>query len=203
MTTIQDVKRRAVEGSFVLAAEKVFGEKGYESAHMQEVAAEAECAIGTLYLYFKSKDDLFNAMVTRHTNAIAEILTVALAQGKDPLDKLRRKTEAILSYFNDHKAFFRLFYTASPGGRAYVRSNLRDGALESYLDFKRKEEAVVRKGQAKGQIRDDISAAELVEFIHGVTISTLARWSAGDGESDRDEQLRLLWSFLHGGLGAR
>jgi len=203
MGSIREVRRRAVEESFVLAAEKVFGEKGYESAHMQDVADEAGCAIGTLYLYFKSKDEFFNAMVTRHTNAIAEMLTVAFEQGKDPLDKLRRKTEAILSYFNDHKTFFRLFYTASPGGRAYVRSNLRDDALESYLDFKRKEEAVVRKGQAEGQFRDDISAAELVEFIHGVTISTLARWSAEDGETDHGEQLRLLWSFLYGGLGSR
>ncbi len=203
MGAIRDIKRQVVGNTFVLAAEKVFGEKGYESAHMQDVAAEAGCAIGTLYLYFKSKDDLFNAMVTRHTNAIAEMLTAAFEQGKDPLDKLRRKTEAILSYFNDHKTFFRLFYTASPGGRAHVRSNLRDGALEAYLDFKRKEEAVIRKAQAQGQIRDDIAAAELVEFIHGVTISTLARWSAGDGETDRGEQLRLLWSFLYGGLGAR
>ncbi|GMV83107.1 MAG: hypothetical protein AMXMBFR7_42910 [Planctomycetota bacterium] len=203
MKTIRDVRRRAVAESFVLAAEKVFGEKGYENTHMQDVAEEAGCAIGTLYLYFKSKDDFYSAMVTRHTNAIAEMLTVAFEQGKDPLDKLRRKTEAILSYFNDHKTFFRLFYTASPGGRAYVRSNLRDDALESYLDFKRKEEAVVRKGQAEGQFRDDISAAELVEFIHGVTISTLARWSAEDGETDPGEQLRLLWAFLYGGLGAR
>ncbi|MCZ7645888.1 MAG: hypothetical protein M5U26_11485 [Planctomycetota bacterium] len=106
-----------------------------------------------------------------------------------------------MPHFNEHKTFFRLFYTASPGGRAFVRSNLRDEALEAYLAFKAKEEKVVREGQAMGRIRNDMSSAELVEFIHGVTVSTLARWSIEGGEKDRGKQMRLLWGFLYGGMG--
>ena len=47
------------------AAEKVFFKKGYESATMNEIARAAELGKGTLYLYFKGKDDVHRAIVEK------------------------------------------------------------------------------------------------------------------------------------------
>ena len=47
------------------AAERVFEDKGFESSKMGEIAEVAELSKGTLYLYFKNKNDLFLAMSTR------------------------------------------------------------------------------------------------------------------------------------------
>ncbi|MCZ7645887.1 MAG: TetR/AcrR family transcriptional regulator [Planctomycetota bacterium] len=90
MRELRVAKRRAASVSFVSAAEKVFGEKGYERAHMKDVAEEAGCATGTVYLYFKNKEDLFNALGTSHTNAIARTLLAAFKQGRDPLERLKK-----------------------------------------------------------------------------------------------------------------
>ncbi|MBI2899838.1 MAG: TetR/AcrR family transcriptional regulator [Planctomycetes bacterium] len=58
----KDAKRRAI----VRAAIKCFAKKGYDGTTLDEVGALAEVAKGTLYLYFKSKADLFAALLLEH-----------------------------------------------------------------------------------------------------------------------------------------
>jgi AcrR family transcriptional regulator len=193
-------KREATTDAFVAAAEKIFGRKSYEGASMQDIAREAGCATGTLYLYFTNKEKLFNAVITRHSVAIAECLRQAFASSSNPLEQLRRKTEAILDYFAEHRVFFRIFYTAGPGGKIDLQSHLKDTPLREYQAFKQIQTEVVRKGQAQGCLRKDIPAEELVEFIHSVEVGTLARWSTGRHLPSRDEQLRILWGLQTHGL---
>jgi len=109
----------------------------------------------------------------------------------------------MLRYFNEHLAFFRIFYTAAPGGRAHLPSNLRGDALEAYLDSKALAVKSVHAGQAKGLFRKDVSASELVEFTDAVLVVTLARWSLEERPPSSDAQFDLLWKLVTGGLGAR
>ncbi|MCI5131850.1 MAG: TetR/AcrR family transcriptional regulator, partial [Candidatus Electrothrix sp. EH2] len=45
------------------AAEQLFAEKGYHNASMQEIAEQAEFAVGTLYKFFKNKEDMYRALM--------------------------------------------------------------------------------------------------------------------------------------------
>jgi AcrR family transcriptional regulator len=49
----------------MVAARRVFSEKGFSKATMEDIAREAELSAGTLYLYFKSKDELFSSLSIR------------------------------------------------------------------------------------------------------------------------------------------
>lgn len=57
------------------AAEKLFFSKGFDSVSMEEIAKEVELGKGTLYLYFKSKDSLFFAIISRKWIEFGKILT--------------------------------------------------------------------------------------------------------------------------------
>lgn len=193
-------RREAMAQAFVEAAEAEIGARGYDGATMAGIARVAGCAPGTLYLYFSSKEDLFNAMVTRHVVAVAAEVGQALSSRAGPLERLRRKTAALIRYFDSHQAFFRIFYSAGPGGRAHLASNLREGALAAYMKVKRRETAVLREAQRAGLVRKDIGAAELTEFIHGVNVTTFARWSLAPNPPPMREQEALLWGLVTGGL---
>ena len=56
-------RSEARPGEILAAASHLFVERGYAATRMEEIAAEAGVTKGTLYLYFKSKEDLFRAMV--------------------------------------------------------------------------------------------------------------------------------------------
>ncbi|MCZ7683200.1 MAG: TetR/AcrR family transcriptional regulator [Sandaracinaceae bacterium] len=63
------------------AAERVFGDKGAAVATMDEVADAAAVSKGTLYLYFKSKDDLFVALTHRPLETVLARFEELVAQG--------------------------------------------------------------------------------------------------------------------------
>lgn len=72
------------------AAERVFFDQGLAAATMDEVASRAGLGKGTLYLYFRNKDDLRMGVATRHQAALLQRMAEAHADAADGLDELRR-----------------------------------------------------------------------------------------------------------------
>ena len=63
---IQERKKRERERrrqQIMVAAKNVFAQKGFNKATMEDIAKEAELSPGTLYLYFKNKEELYKALV--------------------------------------------------------------------------------------------------------------------------------------------
>lgn len=56
------IQRKVRRSQIIGAAKKVFSEKGFNGATMEDIAREAELSSGTLYLYFSSKDELYAAI---------------------------------------------------------------------------------------------------------------------------------------------
>jgi AcrR family transcriptional regulator len=78
---IQERKEREKERrrqQIMVAAKRVFTEKGFSSATMEDIAASAELSAGTLYLYFKSKDELYASLSLR----VLQYLNIRLEQLK-------------------------------------------------------------------------------------------------------------------------
>jgi AcrR family transcriptional regulator len=76
------------------AAERVFYERGLEAATMEDVAAAAELGKGTLYLYFRNKDDLRWAMAARRQEALLAVMSRAHDGAESGLDELRQLLRA-------------------------------------------------------------------------------------------------------------
>ena len=90
----QEARReRLVEAAMQLGASG-----GYEAVQMREVAAKADVALGTLYRYFSSKDQLLVAVLARWARELQQRLVVRPPQASDPADRLvevfRRATRA-------------------------------------------------------------------------------------------------------------
>lgn len=89
----------------VLAAQKVFFSKGFELATMDDIAAEAELSKGTLYLYFKSKEDLHMAVARKSIQLLRKHTTQATEGEGNAIEKLGRMGRAAIEFsqtFPDH-----------------------------------------------------------------------------------------------------
>jgi AcrR family transcriptional regulator len=82
----------------ILAAEKVFFRKGFDYTTMDHIAEEAELSKGTLYLYFKSKEDLHMA-VARKSIHILRTVTLKATEGEgNAIEKLGRMGRATIEF---------------------------------------------------------------------------------------------------------
>ena len=71
------------------AALELFSEKGYHNVSMHEIAQRAEFAVGTVYKFFKNKEDLYKALITGKVVEYHRVLKEALNQQKDIASLLR------------------------------------------------------------------------------------------------------------------
>ena len=82
----------------VLAAEKVFFSKGFDLSTMDDIAEEAELSKGTLYLYFKNKEDLHMAVARKSIHLLRSITLKAAAGEGNALEKLGRMGRATIEF---------------------------------------------------------------------------------------------------------
>ena len=82
------------------AAQKVFLEKGFYSATIEHIAREAELSIGTIYLYFKTKEELFASLNLKTIETYDQGLDkIAADPALSPEDKLRRAWALLKTVF--------------------------------------------------------------------------------------------------------
>ncbi|HZE21639.1 MAG TPA: helix-turn-helix domain-containing protein, partial [Desulfobaccales bacterium] len=82
------------------AARRLLDQQGLEALTMEEIAAAAGVAKGTLYLYFQSKDDLIQALITMVGKNILKDLEAALQAPGEPPEKLKRIVTVLVEYLN-------------------------------------------------------------------------------------------------------
>src|SRR4029078_4764208 len=91
------------------AAMRVIARKGMAAATMQEIAEEAGVAKGTIYLYFRDRDELvektFETAITRLIARVEE----ALEQESTVKEKIRAAMSAKFLFFRENREFFRLY----------------------------------------------------------------------------------------------
>jgi AcrR family transcriptional regulator len=84
------------------AAAKLFASHRFHEARMEDVAALAEVGKGTLYRYFKDKEQLYLALLDRAATGLQQRLREALAEAHGPRERLTAVVEGLLDYF-DHQ----------------------------------------------------------------------------------------------------
>src|ERR1700687_5317834 len=100
-------RERHARGQAILAAAaKVFAKHGLEGATIEMVAREAEVAVGTIYLYYSSRDDLYlNLIAARAVHLRARYLGI-FERRLEPLDELKAIASAYLDYLRESREIF-------------------------------------------------------------------------------------------------
>jgi AcrR family transcriptional regulator len=125
------------------AANQVFGEKGYRQATMDDVAKKLGVSKGALYLYFASKEELFEAIARAEPLAFKEILYSTFSENTEPLESAGEFFDRMLKRYGSNSGLsFEIFSEAShnPGLRRVLKKTQDEYAatLMNYLEEGRK-----------------------------------------------------------------
>ena len=123
--SIQQRKQReriARRQAILEAAAAVFAKHGLDSATIEMVAREAEVAVGTIYLYFSSRDDLFLQLTAERIDALVARYTDIQSSRLAPLDELCAMARAYIEYLNNSRELFLIHQSV---GYARIRKRLK------------------------------------------------------------------------------
>jgi TetR/AcrR family transcriptional regulator len=98
------------------AAIDVFSEKGFDKATMDDIAARANVAKGTIYYHFKSKEELFLFLVEEGVELLREGVDSKLSQDMAPAEKLELIVREQVSFFGRYSDFCVILLREAWGG---------------------------------------------------------------------------------------
>jgi len=155
----QRQKIEAREACILAAAGHVFSEAGFEGARMVDIARRAEIAEGTLYLYYKNKQDLLEAVVAKFWGDLTVGAENAIDTAHPPLAQL----EALASYHL--QAIIDDFAIV---GFTYRGTNNQDGERRAQIrHYVRVFDQILARGIDRGDVRSDIIIWQARDVFYG------------------------------------
>jgi AcrR family transcriptional regulator len=139
------------------AAERIFFARGFSGATMDEVAEEAELSKGTLYLYFRSRDDLQFAIFMRGMDLLMKMMNQRLKPQEDGYHNLLAMAWAFIRFSREYPDYFRLFMHFESSRVKGL--NIDQKQVQLYLKEQSPLAMVgsqVRKGIGDGSLRSDL-----------------------------------------------
>jgi AcrR family transcriptional regulator len=144
------------------AAQRVFFEKGLSTATMDEIAETAELSKGTLYLYYKSKEDLYLAVMMRGMEILLEMFA-EVARSNDSVPKLLiRLRDAYTAYFNNHRDYFRMMhFLQTPQFHKQVDDEMRRNCGTLNRRIWDLVNGILQRGIDEGILRNNLNPVEV------------------------------------------
>ena len=165
-------KDRSKHDQILQAAIKVFAKKGFFNSKVSEIAREANVADGTIYLYFKNKDDILISLFEEMVNLINQRMEAELSKVEDPLEKLRIFVTQHLSLLKENKHLAEVMQIELRQSSKFMRRYVPVKFLQ-YLDMIGK---IIEEGQQKGIIREDVIPAIAKRAIFGALDEMSLYW---------------------------
>ena len=181
MTTTQPRQARAIERRELLldAAARVFAQRGYADAQMDEIAAAADTSKGGLYFHFPTKEALIAAVIGRAGDMLRQRVTRAMADaGSDPVARAEAALATLVETLTAHRSLARALASETIGGAAAPRqrvAEIEDEFVELIAVELHRALELGRLRRLDGPLDPELTARAWV----GMVQSTLAAWAGG------------------------
>jgi AcrR family transcriptional regulator len=177
------------------AAETVFAEHGYHDASIVKITEAAKIAQGTFYLYFESKQQVFEELVRDLNRRVRHAMSQRAAQGRNRAERERLGFRGYFEFVAEHPAVYRIIRQAEIVAPDILR--------EHYERISRGYVKGLRVAMADGEI--GLSDPVVLSWVlMGIGEIVGARWVLwGESDTVPDEVFEQVMTFVERGLAAR
>lgn len=176
--------------SILTAARAVFARKGYEAALVDDIAEEAGIAKGTVYLYFRSKQEIYFAALLEELQRFHEQSVEAVKFARGARAKIRAFGEVAIENCRTHRDFLRIYLSE------FHRPKALAGVQRQRLNLLA---SILEEGIAAGEIKAlhvHAAAAALFDLVRGMLERQLLGESKLSPEQDLEFTLEVIWSGI-------
>ncbi|HWB83702.1 MAG TPA: helix-turn-helix domain-containing protein [Bryobacteraceae bacterium] len=179
------------------AARTVFSRKDYAATAVEDIAEQARIAKGTLYLYFRSKEDIYLAALARDVRELAVQARREMERAGTLRRKLRAFFRARLEYSKKHEDFLRIYLAEY--GSMFVKSPLRKELCNLSRENMRYIATVVEEAARRGEIRrvpSGATAALIFDVARGLLERRLLGWKEFQTRNEIEFAVDLICSGI-------
>jgi len=180
------------------AATDVFAERGYFNAQVADVARAAGVAAGTVYLYFRSKDDLLVSIFERGMRDALAAGRAAGAALKDPRERLRRFARLHLAWLGRDRNLAVVFQVELRQSTKFME-RFSSTLLRDYLGLIRD---TIADGQRQGLFRADIKPTVAAKILFGALDEMATNWILSKRRYSLEADADTVVDLFMNGVGA-
>jgi TetR/AcrR family fatty acid metabolism transcriptional regulator len=181
------------------AAVRVFARQGFYQSTIAQIAKEAGVADGTIYLYFKNKDDILVQFFSYRTKQVFESFREEVDRAETSADKLRNLVRRHLTEFQRDRDGAVVYQVETHQSSRLAEDQIREMS-QMYRDLISE---IVEQGQQEGTIRKDLYVGLVKRFIIGAVDEVINTWLHSNGEYDLVSMADPLVELFMTGIGQR
>jgi AcrR family transcriptional regulator len=182
------------------AARTLFAQKGFEATTTREIAESADVGAGTLFLYFKTKEEILVLLFREEMGHTLDAAFAALPTKKSLLEQVLHVFNAVIAYHEQNVELARIFVKELQ----FVAGRLRQEANAFLADWYERLTELIERAQQRGELRADVPPLPLARNCVALYFFQLKQWLNGDLSREKlAARLRLtlevqLWGLLQG-----
>ena len=179
------------------AAVKVFAKQGFYGSTIAQIAREAGVADGTIYLYFKNKDDILVQFFEFKTKQVFDRFQKIVSKSDNALEKLTQLIRRHLNEFERDRNMAVVYQSETRRNSPLVKEQIRQMS-KMYLDIVAE---IVEQGQVEGCFRKDLYLGLVKRYILGAVEEVISTWIRSGGKYDLVAMADPLVDLLIRGIG--
>ena len=179
------------------AAVKVFARHGFRQSTVAQIAKEAGVADGTIYLYFKNKDDILVQFFSSKAKQVFDCFRAEVGRGASSAEKLRNLVRVHLGEFQRDPDMAVVYQIETHQSSRLAEDQIREMA-KMYQDILAE---IVEQGQQEGAIRKDLYVGLVKRFILGAVEETIGTWLHSGRSYDLTSMADPLVDLFMRGIG--
>ena len=180
------------------AAVKVFARQGFHQSTVAQIAKEAGVADGTIYLYFKNKDDILVQFFSFRAKQVFERFREAVDGAQNSRDKLRNLVHRHLAEFQRDRDGAVVYQVETHQSSRLAEAQIKEMS-KMYRDLISE---IIEQGQQEGTIRKDLYVGLVKRFIIGAVDEVINTWLHSNGEYDLVSMADPLVELFMKGIGS-
>lgn len=190
-------KKAAKKESILQAAIEVFGKSSFQKSSISEIAKRANVAEGTIYQYYKNKEDLFFSIPIQKTIEFSKEVDLHLQGITGTFNQIRKFIWYYLYFFKTNPEYGRILMLEMRVSRSFVKTktyNFLKKSISRILE-------IIREGQNEGTIRKDVNIYILRQLVLGILEHVVTRWILQGGKYDLMEYYEDITKLVIDGIG--
>jgi TetR/AcrR family fatty acid metabolism transcriptional regulator len=166
------LKKAIKKQLIVRSAIEVFSQHGFRNSSISEIARKANVAEGTIYQYFKNKEDLFFSIAVEKTKEFCRELDLHLEGIEGALNKIKKFIWYYLYFFRMNPEYSRTLMLEMRVSKNFVKTM----TYKSFKNFTKKILEIIKEGQEEGTIRKDVNIYLVRQLLLGILEHIVTRW---------------------------
>ncbi len=180
------------------AAEHLFGKRGFFPTSMAEIARASEFSVGSLYQFFKSKEEVYVALMEEKFESFIGQVRAEVDRAPGPMEKIDALIGSKLQFFEKNRDFFKIYATELGGADCSVKGPPGQKLMGQFKGYIEIISSVIREGMENGMIRK-ADPDSLAYVLNGIMTALIRPWILGADKNSLTAQGDLIKGvFLQG-----